>query len=221
MVVLLIVVTFAIFIGIDMLMNRNRVAVPMLAESESSPVHANEEILSGFHVPAMLRYHPGHSWLLRERKNVLRVGADEFAAILAGPVDRIELPKPGHWVRQGQRVISLFRGEDKIEVVSPVEGEVVEVNSEITAHPELLREDPYGKGWLMTVFAPDEEGPTRNLLAANLLRSWMKDAADALYGMQPQLAGVTAADGGRVSKDATANMTADEWKQAAHDLLLG
>jgi glycine cleavage system H protein len=221
MVLLLVIVTIAVFVVIDMLTNRKRALVPTVTESENNAAHANEEILSGFHVPATLRYHAGHTWLLRERKNVERVGADEFAAVLAGPVDRIELPKPGHWVRQGQRVISLYRGEERIEMVSPVEGEVVEVNPEIARHPELLREDPYGKGWLMTVFAPDEEGPTRNLLPANLLRSWMKDAAEALYRMQPQLTGATAADGGRASRDATATLSTEQWKQAAHDLLLG
>ncbi|MBI5281063.1 MAG: glycine cleavage system protein H [Candidatus Solibacter usitatus] len=221
MTVLLVVVTFVVFIAIDMVLNRKK--APLLApslESAAQPAGILEEILSGFRVPALLRYHPGHTWLLRERKNVERVGADELAAILAGPVDRVELPKPGHWIRQGQKAISLYRGEEKIEMVSPVEGEVVEVNPEIAAHPELLREDPYGKGWLMTVFSPDEEGPARNLLPANLLGAWMKEAAEAFYRLQPQLAGATAADGGRPSKDATAAMPVEDWKRAAHVLLL-
>lgn len=221
MTVLLVIVTFSVFIAVDMILNRKRVpALSMAEEPETVTAGVVDDILSGFHVPAALRYHPGHTWLHRERKNVHRVGADEFAAILAGPVDRIELPKPGHWVRQGQKVISLYRGEDKIEMISPVEGEVVEVNAELAANPQLLREDPYGQGWLMSVYAPDEEGPTRNLLPANLLSSWMKEAADGFFGLQPQLAGATAADGGRPSKDATANMPVETWHQAAKLYLL-
>lgn len=221
MTVLLVIVTFAVFIAVDMILNRKRVpALSMAEESEAKLSEAASEIFSGFRVPAALRYHPGHTWLLRERKNVHRVGADEFAAILAGPVDRIELPKPGHWVRQGQKVIALYRGEDKIEMVSPVEGEVVEVNPELANNPHLMREDPYGQGWLMTVFAPDEEGPARNLLPANLLNSWMKDAAEGFFGLQPQLAGATAADGGRPSKDATANLPVAVWRKAAKQFLL-
>lgn len=222
MVVLLVVVTFAIFIGIDMLMNRKRVpVVPMVTGSEAEPVSGPEMILGGFRVLANLRYHAGHTWLQRERKNVHRVGADEFAAVVAGPVEKIELPKPGQWVRQGQKVFAFVRGGEKVEMVSPVEGEVLDVNAEIAENPQLLREDPYGKGWLMTVFAPDEEGPSRNLLPANLLRSWMREASESFYRLQPQLAGATAADGGRASKDATANMSAEEWKRVANELLLG
>jgi glycine cleavage system H protein len=218
MAVILMIVTFAVFIVIDMVLNRKK-AIP-LAEAEHAPQHANDAIFSGFHVPQGLRYHPGHTWLARERKNVNRVGADEFAAIFAGPVDRIELPRAGTWVRQGQKAITLFRGNHKMELVSPVEGEVVDVNEEITKNPALLLEEPYGRGWFMTVFTPDEEGPARNLLPVNLLKGWMRDAADRLYAMQPQLAGATAADGGRPVKNATANFNSAEWERAARELFL-
>lgn len=222
MVVLLVIVTFTVFIAIDLLLSRKRVpVVPIVTVSEAEPAAAGPEmILGGFRVPANLRYHAGHTWMLRERKNVHRVGADEFAAAVTGAVDRIELPKPGQWVRQGQKVFAFQRGGAKVEMISPVEGEVLEVNPEIAAHPRLLREDPYGRGWLMTVFAPDEEGPARNLLPANLLRSWMKEASEAFYRLQPQLAGATAADGGRAALDATDRLSPDEWRKVASELLL-
>lgn len=222
MVVLLIVLTFAVFIAIDMLMSRKRMpVVPMVTAMEAEPaVSGPEMILGGFSVLSNLRYHAGHTWLQRERKNVHRVGADEFAAVVTGDVDRVELPKPGQWVRQGQKVFAFQRGGAKVEMVSPVEGEVLEVNSEIAANPQLLREDPYGRGWLMTVFSPDEEGPSRNLLPTNLVRAWMREAAESFYRLQPQLAGATAADGGRASKDATASLAPEEWQKVASELLL-
>lgn len=222
MVVLLVIVTFAVFIAIDMLMSRKRIpVVPMVTAMEAEPASAGPElILGGFRLLANLRYHAGHTWMQRERKNVHRVGADEFAAIVTGDVEKVELPKPGQWVRQGQKVFTFQRGGAKVEMVSPVEGEVLEINSEVAANPELLREDPYGRGWLMTVFSPDEEGPSRNLLPANLLRSWMREASESFYRLQPQLAGATAADGGRPSKDATAHLSPEQWEKVASELLL-
>lgn len=220
MVVLLVIVTFAVFIAIDLLLSRQKVPVVALEtrEAEASPL--GQEVLSGFHVPLNLKYHPGHTWVQKERKNVHRVGADELAAVLAGPVDRIELPKPGQWVRQGQKVFAFYRGDEKIEMVSPVEGEVVEVNRELADNPRLLLEDPYGKGWLMTVFSPDEESPSRNLLPSSLIPAWIRESAEAFYRFQPQLAGATAADGGRASRDATAALPVERWKEAAKALLL-
>lgn len=220
MVVLLVIVTFAIFIAIDLVLSRHKMPVAVAALRETEAAAIGQEVLSGFHIPANLKYHPGHTWIQKERKNVHRVGADELAAVLAGPVDRIEMPKPGQWVRQGQKVFAFLRGDEKIEMISPVEGEVVEVNRELAENPRLLLEDPYGRGWLITVFSPDEDSPTRNLLPSSLVPAWIRESAEAFYRFQPQLAGATAADGGRASKDATAALPVERWKEAAKALLL-
>jgi glycine cleavage system H protein len=219
MVVLLVIATFAVFIIIDAILNRRKIAALTPAPVPAG-VPTDPEIVHGFRLPSNLRYHPGHTWLARERKNVHRVGADAFAASIAGPVEQIELPKPGHWIRQGQKVISFVRNGEKLEMVSPVEGEVVEVNPAVIENPGLLHADPYGKGWLMTVFAPDEEGPARNLLPASLIPSWMKDAAERLYRFQPQLAGATSADGGLPVADAAAALPATAWKDMGKEFFL-
>jgi glycine cleavage system H protein len=221
MTVLLLVLTFATFIVIDLVLNRKK-APKIATETELQPVMAESdpEVVGGFAVPSNVRYHPGHTWVQRERKNVNRVGADAFAAAFAGPVDRIELPKPGQWVRQGQKVASFVRNGEKIELVSPVEGEVVEINSALLTNPTLLREEPYGKGWMMNVFSPDEDSPTRNLLPVNLVRSWMQEAADRFFALQPQLAGATAADGGEPVADPAAALDAKTWKKAAEEFFL-
>lgn len=221
MTVLLVVLTFATFIVIDLVLNRKKAPI-MASEPAMEPVAAQSdpEVVGGFAVPASVRYHPGHTWVQHERKNVNRVGADAFAAAFAGTVDRIELPKPGQWVRQGQKVVSFFRNGEKIEMVSPVEGEVVEINTALLTNPTLLREEPYGKGWLMNVFSPDEDSPARNLLPASLVPVWMREAADRLFALQPQLAGVTAADGGQPVTDPAATLDAETWKRAAREFFL-
>jgi len=196
MTVILVLLTFVVFLVADYFLNRKRapVASTLAAEPERRPV--SPELVEGIPIPANLHYHPGHTWVARERKNVIRVGIDAFAAALSGPVESIELPKPGHWIRQGQKAITIHRNGEKISPLSPMEGEVTEVNSDLTADPATLAKDPYGAGWLFRVFAPDEDGPARNLLPANLVRSWMRQSMEHLYELQPQFAGATAADGG-------------------------
>lgn len=206
MTVILVLVTFLGFILIDALLNWKKSAVPRAAMVEVP--ESNVQVIAGFEAPEELRYHPGHTWLLRERKNVSRVGADQFAAAVLGGIQKIDLPKPGHWIRQGQKVFSFIKNGEKVEMVSPVEGEVLEVNAEVAANPALLRTDPYGKGWLVSVFSPDEDGPSRNLLPKNMVSSWLHDAAGRLYAMQPAPAGATAADGGVPVHDASAALAA-------------
>ena len=178
------------------------------------------DYVDGFLVPENLSYHSGHSWLVRERKNVVRVGADEFAAALAGKVEKIELPKPGQWIRQGQKVISFFRDGQKTEMVSPTEGEVMEINTEVLNNPALLRQDPYGKGWLVSVHVPDEENTTRNLVPKRLVREWMREAVERLYARQPALAGAVAADGGRPADDLLAACPDHDWKEVTGEFFL-
>jgi glycine cleavage system H protein len=195
MTVLLLVICFAAFILADFFLNRN--TMPATAVAAAPPRRrVTRDMVEGIAMPAGLRYHPGHTWLETERKNVLRVGIDAFAAALTSGVDAIELPQPGHWVRQGQKIIPLRRGDEAFELVSPVEGEITAVNADALTNPETLKADPYGAGWLFRVFSPDAEGTSRNLLPASLLRSWMRDSLDRLLSLQPQLAGATAADGG-------------------------
>ncbi len=157
MTVILVLATFSIFILLDWVINRRKVPQVAAATATRELRALNPSYVEGFLVPEELSYHPGHSWLVAERRNLVRIGMDDFAAALAGHVDRIEMPKPGQWLRQGQKAWTLVRDGEKAEMVSPTEGEVMEINPDVVANPELLRTDPYGKGWLALIHVPDEE----------------------------------------------------------------
>ena len=221
MTVILVLATFLVFIVLDYFMNRGKVmsTVPVSAPS-AVPAQFGGDYVEGFHVPQTVSYHSGHSWLMQERKNVVRVGADEFASALLGKIERIELPKPGQWIRQGQKVLSFFRDGQRTDMVSPTEGEVMEVNAEVLDNPAVLRNDPYGKGWLVAVHVPDEENTSRNLIPGGLVREWMRDAAERLYSRQPALAGAVAADGGRPAEDLLASLPEANWAAVTGEFFL-
>lgn len=222
MTVILVLVTFLAFIVLDYVLNRRKaIAVTPVAEPNkaAAPAIAGDYV-DGFLVPQAVGYHSGHSWLVRERKNMVRIGADEFASALIGRVEKIELPKPGQWVRQGQKILSFWRDGVKTEMVSPTEGEVTEINTEVLANPALLRKDPYGKGWLAAIHVPDEESTSRNLVPKMLVREWMRESVERLYSLQPALAGAVAADGGRPAEDLLADFPDQNWKQVTSEFFL-
>lgn len=220
MTVILVLGTFVVFIVLDYVLNRKKaVQTVPAAATEGAPAAAGD-FVTGFHTPDNLAYHPGHSWLMQERKNMVRMGADEFAAALAGKIEKIELPKPGQWVRQGQKVLALFRNGEKVEMVSPTEGEVMAVNEQVLQNPALLREDPYGRGWLLAIHVPDEESTLRNLVPKGLVRDWMRLSIERLYASQPMLAGAVAADGGVASEDLLAEVPGANWKETAGEFFL-
>jgi len=221
MTVILVLVTFLVFIVVDYVLNRRKAMNTVAAEApRTSQTHTSPDYVDGFLVPEKLSYHPGHAWLIHERKNVIRVGADEFAAALLGKVEKIELPKPGQWIRQGQKVLSFYRDGRKTEMVSPTEGEVMEINTDALKNPTILRQDPYGKGWLVAVHVPDEENTGRNLVPKSLVREWMRESVERLYARQPALAGAVAADGGRPAEDLLEAIPDASWTQVTSEFFL-
>jgi hypothetical protein len=102
-------------------------------------------------------------------------------------------------------------------MVSPIEGEVIEVNQEVVKNPALLRDDPYGRGWLMTVNVPDEESTERNLIPESLVRNWMRDAVERIHLMQSD---PPAADEGESTHDLLAGASAARWRQVAQEFFL-
>jgi glycine cleavage system H protein len=220
MAVPLVLVTFLIFIALDYFLNRDKVFHTVGVEVKSHPARVGANYVEGFLVPENVSYHSGHSWLLRERKNTMRVGADEFAAALLGKIEKIELPRPGQWIRQGQKVAAFYRNGEKTEMVSPTEGEVLDINPDVVKNPALLRQDPYGKGWLLSVHVPDEENTGRNLVPALLVREWMREAIERIYARQPRLAGAVAADGGRPADDLLGAMPGVNWNEVTGEFFL-
>ena len=160
MTVLLVLATFAIFLTIDYFYSKAKHPVvqmaPAISRARTVPAPgAKPNLVGGFSVPDNLRYHPGHTWALSESPNLVRIGMDDFATKLAGKVEQVNLPQRGQWIRQGQKVWSLVRNGVKIDMVSPIEGSVADINDAAAKDPVVIGKDPYGEGWLVKVKLSD------------------------------------------------------------------
>lgn len=217
MTVLFVLAMFLVFALMDWVLSPK--AVENTAAEGNAPAFAPDAVY-GFRLPESVRYHPGHGWVARERKGIARIGINDFAARLAGKIESIELPKPGQWLRQGQRAWKMVRNGQTAEMVSPMEGEVLEVNPEVLQDPSLLRRDPYGQGWLMTLHVPDEEGTARNFIPRDLVRQWMETVVERLYARQSALAGAVAADAGTPVEDLAAALPETDWHELTDEFFL-
>src|ERR1039457_6008614 len=166
MTVLLVLFTFTAFLLIDYFRTRRNPAEATIhasaAKSDSAVPRLQPALVGGFAVPENLRYHPGHTWALSESPSLVRVGMDDFASKLTGRLESITLPQRGQWVRQGQKICTLYRDDAAVDMVSPIEGTVSDINQALAADPKLALRDPYGEGWLVTVQAPDAKPSFRN-----------------------------------------------------------
>jgi len=225
MTVLLVLITFVAFLIIDHFYSKRHAVQPILVEARARREAVREprlqpSIVAGFKVPDNVRYHPGHTWALSESPNLVRVGMDDVAGKLLGKVDKILLPQRGQWIRQGQKMLTVERNGVAVNMVSPIEGSVNDINEALAERPELAREDPYGDGWLLTVQAPDAKTNFRNLLGGALARGWMEEAAVRLQRRLPQFAGALAQDGGLAINDLATALPEQEFVELAQQFFL-
>src|SRR5271167_3420881 len=225
MTVLLVLFTFTAFLLIDHYRSR-RAAEPTLQVSPAATKHdataprLQPALVAGFAVPENLRYHPGHTWALSESTNLVRVGMDDFASKLTGTVESITLPQRGQWIRQGQKMCTIHRDGCTVDMVSPIEGTVSDINQAVETDPKLALRDPYGEGWLLTVQAPDAKTSFRNLLGGALARWWTEESATRLQHRMPLALGALAQDGGVAMDNVSAQIPDQDWLPLAKEFFL-
>lgn len=106
--------------------------------------------MSGF--PAELQYTKDHEWA-RVEGSVVTVGVTSFAVEQLGDVTLVELPGEGREVVAGKPFGVVESVKSVSDLFSPITGKVLSVNTDLVDHPELVNEDPYGKGWMVRIQA--------------------------------------------------------------------
>ena len=101
-----------------------------------------------------LKYSKEHEWVSLEG-DIATVGISQFAQEQLGDVVFVELPDVGKVVEQDGDAAVVESVKAASEVYAPVSGEVVEVNSELEDHPELVNRAPTGDGWFLKIRISD------------------------------------------------------------------
>ncbi len=100
--------------------------------------------------PADLKYHPEHDWA-RVDGDVATLGITWYAQEQLGEVVFFDPPEIGMSVTKDEPYAVVESVKAVSDVVSPVSGEIVEVNEALADAPENVNDDPYGEGWLVKV----------------------------------------------------------------------
>ena len=105
--------------------------------------------------PSELRYTKEHEWLAAEAGGKIRVGITDFAQKELGDVVFVDLPASGNEVSLGDSFAVVESVKAVSDIYAPVTGRIVEVNGDLEERPELINEDPYGKGWIAVIEMSD------------------------------------------------------------------
>jgi glycine cleavage system H lipoate-binding protein len=175
--------------------------------------------LKGFQLAVGSYLHQGHTWARIESGGAIRVGMDDFSLKLLGKADALDLPLMGKELSQGKAGWGLKREANLADVLSPVNGVILDVNSQVREKPVLANREPYGDGWLFSVRNPDTKGAFKKLMDDTAGADWMAGEIGKLEGMIESVAGPLAADGGTITEDIYGNLPALGWKNLTRTFL--
>jgi glycine cleavage system H protein len=100
--------------------------------------------------PSDRRYTDAHEWT-HDDGEVVRVGITHFAQDQLGDVVYVDLPAAGAEVEQGQAFGEVESTKSVSDLFAPCSGVIRERNEDLEDRPELINEDPYGEGWMVTI----------------------------------------------------------------------
>ncbi|AIX72648.1 MAG: glycine cleavage system protein GcvH [Mixta calida] len=107
-------------------------------------------------VPNELKYRESHEWVRKEADGTYTVGITEHAQELLGDMVFVDLPDAGASFAAGDDCAVAESVKAASDIYAPLSGEIVAVNADLEASPELVNSDPYGAGWLFRIKASDE-----------------------------------------------------------------
>jgi len=135
--------------------------------------------IQGYNVPEDLYYHDENTWAKIEEDGTVRVGMDDFYQKQAGDTTYVDLPFEGDSVSQGETCGKIQSSKWVGKFVSPISGEITEVNSELENDCRLINKDPFGAGWIMKVKPSNLDEELKNLAhGPDALQKFIQDHID-------------------------------------------
>ncbi len=116
---------------------------------------------------------PGFAWV-RIENGKAKMGITDYAQKQLREIVFAELPSAGGTVKQNEPFGSVESVKAVSDLIAPLSGTIEQVNEEVTSKPELLNEDPYGKGWLLVVAPSNPDAELKKLMDFKASVEWHK-----------------------------------------------
>ena len=97
------------------------------------------------------KYSSTHEWAQVDDEGAVLIGITDHAQALLGDLVFVELPEEGTVVHAGDECGVVESVKAASDLYSPISGEIIEVNNELSEHPDLVNTDPYGAGWIYRI----------------------------------------------------------------------
>ena len=102
-----------------------------------------------------MKYTEEHEWLRIEEEDLVVVGITDHASTQLGDVVFVELPEAGTTVSKDEEVVVIESVKAASDILSPMDGEIVEVNEALVDTPSMVNDDPLGEAWFFKIKPAD------------------------------------------------------------------
>lgn len=128
-----------------------------------------------YEFPKDCRYTRSDEWV-RLDGTTARIGITDYAQCELSDIVFVEVPEPGSQFEAGESFGVVESVKAVSDLFAPVSGEVREVNAALEESPELVNEDPYGRGWILS-FEPEDRAAVDDLMSAEDYRKYVEERA--------------------------------------------
>lgn len=124
-------------------------------------------------IPHGLFYSKNHTWAYLEKSGTVKIGLDDFLLQVLGNVKINILKFPGEKIMKGDFLAEIDQNGKRLRITAPISGEIISSNSLIVDTPNIIHEDPYGKGWIYAIKPSDWKADIPSFYLAEEASKWI------------------------------------------------
>lgn len=130
--------------------------------------------IGGYNMPDDLYYHSEHAWVKVLEDGTARVGMNDMFQSSSGDIVYVDLPFEGDSVSQGDVCGKIQSAKWIGKLVSPLSGEIVDINEELENDSTLINKDCYGDGWILVMKPTNLESELKSLMQGAAVKTWLE-----------------------------------------------
>lgn len=195
----------------------------------SNQIYEASGILSDkiLNIPQGLFYGKNHTWAHLEKSGTASVGLDDLLLHLIGEVRLTYFKNPDDTIKKGEFLAEINQKGKLLRIYSPISGRILLTNPLLQESPEMLNEDPYGKGWICKIQPANWVEETKSYFLAEEAVKWsskelerFKDfLALSMVKHSPEPEMVILQDGGELCDKALSSMPGEIWQDFQHEFM--
>ncbi|MEZ5105285.1 MAG: glycine cleavage system protein H [Draconibacterium sp.] len=216
---IIIIFFFLILIPFWMIMNKSQV-------KKQIQVIVKALTAGALRIPKGLFYSKNHTWAFIEKSGNAKIGIDDFLLHIVGAIQLNMVKKEGDKISKGEVLAEIEQHGKRLQLFAPVSGIIVSANSMLEENAEIMKADPYGKGWMYAVQPSNWKAETSGFYFAEEAVKWIgselqrfKDFLNVTLSKNNETSMLVYQEGGELQMNPLEGLKAEIWDDFQKEFL--